>query len=152
MEPEDENKLAELQRLGCLNPRPEGVKEAYFVEDGFFDPRDLVQVKYEMLRRVNTDEEAVGRTAELFGFSRNAFYEARRLFEREGIAGLNPKKRGPKGGHKITAEVLSRFQQALEDDPSLDSGQLVEFARREFGITVHPRSIERALEKRKKNS
>ena len=152
MKSQDDEKADGLRRLGALNSRPERVKERLFVEEQFFDPRDLVQVKYEMLRRVDTDGEPVGSTAERFGFSRNAFYEARRAFRREGIAGLSPKKRGPKAGHKMTPEALSELEIALERDPALNSEQLVEIARRDLGISVHPRTVERALEKVKKNS
>jgi hypothetical protein len=44
-----------------LNPSPERVTDELFQE--FFDPRDLVQVKYEMLRRVQTEGQPVGRSA-----------------------------------------------------------------------------------------
>ena len=61
----------------------------------FFDPRDLVQVKYEMLRRAREEGVAVSRAAEAFGFSRVAFYQIQRAFESEGLAGLLPRRRGP---------------------------------------------------------
>src|SRR4051812_49751372 len=35
---------------GTLNPRADDVRDPAFVDSEFFDPRDLVQVKYEMLR------------------------------------------------------------------------------------------------------
>ena len=41
-----------LQRHGCLNRNPERVLDSRFVKEEFFDPRDLLQVKYEMVRGV----------------------------------------------------------------------------------------------------
>lgn len=47
------SKASVLAEEGTLNPAPEKVSDPKFQEDGFFDPRDIVQVKYEMLRRVS---------------------------------------------------------------------------------------------------
>jgi len=69
-------KLQTLQQQGTLNPRPKDVSDELFVQDGFFDPRDLVQVKYEMLRRVQADGKSVTDAAASFGFSRPSFYQA----------------------------------------------------------------------------
>jgi len=41
-----ENIRAELRKQGTLNPRPREVTDPLFAKDSFFDPRDLVQVKY----------------------------------------------------------------------------------------------------------
>src|SRR5215472_4243535 len=97
-------KLAALQQQGTLNPRPKEVRDELFLEDAFFDARDLVQVKYEMLRRVQTDGRSVTDAAAGFGFSRPSFYQALAAFEQDGLAGLVPHKRGPKQAHKLTDE------------------------------------------------
>ena len=52
----DDAKREALQRQGSLNRRPERVSDTLFTEDEFFDPCDVVQVKYEMLRRVRREE------------------------------------------------------------------------------------------------
>ena len=44
-----------LRQQGCLNPHPERVTDELFQTREFFDPRDRVRVKYEMLRRVETE-------------------------------------------------------------------------------------------------
>ena len=38
-----------LRQHGCLNARPGDVRDELFLANAFFDPRDLLQVKYEML-------------------------------------------------------------------------------------------------------
>ena len=50
--PRSRDKRAALRRHGCLHRHPERVRDERFINHEFFDPEDLVQVKYEMLRRV----------------------------------------------------------------------------------------------------
>ncbi len=150
MTKKNDDKSDSLRRRGCLNPDPEGVKDELFEASEFFDPQDLVQVKYEMLRRVWADQRTVSRAAADFGFSRPSFYEAQRHFDQEGLVGLVPKKRGPRGAHKLTPEIVAVLEKALAEDPSLRPGALVELVRTRFSKTVHPRTIERALTRRKK--
>ena len=70
----DKKKLEILKKYGALNLRPERVKDTLFLEEEFFDPHDLMQTKYEMLRRVQKDGESVTQAASRFGFSRLSFY------------------------------------------------------------------------------
>ena len=65
-----DGKRKALRSLGALHQHPERVTDELFHEDGFFDPHDLVQVKYEMLRRVRVDRKPIRRAAKDFGFSR----------------------------------------------------------------------------------
>ena len=86
-------KLAALAESGTTNPHPEAVRDPAFVDSDFFDPRDLVQVKYEMLRRVHIERKSIAEAAALFGLSRPTFYKAQADFERAGLMGLLPVKR-----------------------------------------------------------
>jgi transposase len=139
-----------LRGHGALNPRPGDVSDQLFQGSDFFDPRDLVQVRYETLRRVRTEQHEVTETADRFGFSRPIFYKLNAEFEREGLSGLLPRKRGPKTAHKLNAEVVDAVKLALDQDPSLDSNALVALIEQRFGIQVHRRSVERALARQKK--
>ena len=139
------SKLRTLQQQGALNPRPKTVRDELFLEDEFFDPRDLVQVKYEMLRRVRTDGKSVTDAAANFGFSRPSFYQAQFAFEQDGLAGLVPRKRGPKQAHKLTEEVLTFIGEVRQKEPSIRLPDLVKRIQKRFGTKVHPRSIERSL-------
>jgi len=56
-------KAAALRDQGCLHPHPEQVTDDHFASSEFFDARDLVQVKYEMLRRVHVDGRSVSDSA-----------------------------------------------------------------------------------------
>jgi len=132
-----------LRDCGALNTHP--VSDALFSNSDFFDSRDLVQVKYEMLRRVHKEGEPVARAAASFGFSRPSFYKSSREFEEEGIPGLLPRKRGPRSGHKLTDDVLA-FVEGLctgEQPPGIPT--LLDEVEKHFGIRVHRRTLERAL-------
>ena len=135
-------------RHAPLNPRPDAVHDEQFGASGFFDARDLVQVKYEMVRRVQVDGASVVATAAAFGFSRPSYYEAATALARDGLPGLVPAKPGPRRGHKLTDEVLAHAETLLAADASLRPADLVEPLRKRFGVRVHPRSIERALARR----
>jgi hypothetical protein len=77
-------KLDALRESGTLNPRPAGVADEAFRASDFFDARDLVQVKYEMLRRVRAERTPVTRAAEVFGVSRPTSTKRRRRSSRPG--------------------------------------------------------------------
>jgi transposase len=139
-----------LQQEASLYPHPEQVTDELFLTQEFFDPRDLVQVKYEMLRRVQSEGQAVSQSAVNFGFSRPSFYQAQAAFEQGGLPGLMPRKRGPKTAHKLTAEVLAFVRQAQQEDPSLRPAALASLIKNRYGVSVHPRSVERALTRRQK--
>ena len=140
-----------LRRHHALNPRPQAVTDAEFtVGNAFFDARDLVQVKYEMLRRVHEDGHSVSRSAADFGFSRPSFYQIQTVFDAEGLPGLVPQRPGPKRAHKLSEGVVDRLEQALAADPSLNSAQLAQRLEDELDLRVHRRSVERALGRRKK--
>jgi transposase len=147
------DKASTLRRSHAFNPRSQAVGDSAFTSgNAFFDARDLVQVKYEMLRRVREDGQAVSRAAAAFGFSRPAFYQAQAVFDAEGLPGLVPQRPGPKRAHKLSEEVVNRLEQALEADPALNSAQLAQRLEEELGLRVHRRSVERALGRRKKGS
>ena len=140
-----------LQKFGSLYTAAEAVCDERFLNHTFFDPRDLVQVKYEMLRRVRIDGESISQAARDFGFSRTAFYQARSLLQQQGLPGLIPKRPGPKGAHKLKGVVLEFIQQQQQDsDEVLRPEMLAKLIGSKFGISVHPRSIERALSKGRK--
>jgi hypothetical protein len=61
-----------------------------------------------------------------------------------------PQKRGPKQAHKLTTGVLAFMREARQEDPSLRPAALVSRIQDRYGITLHPRSIERALARSQK--
>ena len=139
----DDPKDKALRDCGALNTHP--VSDGLFSDSDFFDSRDLVQVKYEMLRKVHKEGEPVARAAASFGFSRPSFYKSSREFEREGIPGLMPRKRGPRSGHKLTDDILAFVEGICSGEHPPGIPTLLDEVEKHFGIRVHRRTLERAL-------
>jgi transposase len=143
-------KSESLRRQGALNLRPQKVADPLFHRSEFFDPRDLVQVRYEMLRRAHVEGSPVTEVARAFGGSRPVFYQAQVLYHRGGLPGLIPQRPGPRHAHKLSDPVVDFLLQQQLRDPAIRPHVLAELLREQFDLAVHPRSIERALERRRK--
>lgn len=145
-----DSKAAELARSATLNAYPESILDPLFQHNPFFDALDLLQVRYEMLRRHRIDGHSIVETTAAFGVSRPTFYNAQSAFARSGLPGLLPRQRGPKGGHKLDIQVLD-FTRALKTaDSTITTVRCVQEIQERFGIKVHRRSLERALQSKKK--
>ena len=148
----EDPKVAALRESRCLNPHPGQVTDEAFLAEEFFDARDAVQVKYEMVRRGRGDRRAVHADAAAFGYSRPSYYQAAAALSASGLDGLVPARPGPRGGHKLTGQVLAWAEQQLAADPALKPSGLAGPIAEEFGVHVHPRSVERALARRREHS
>ena len=81
----EDPKVGRLREERCLNPRPEAVVDERFRDSEFFDPRDLVQVKYEMVRRARVEGDAIARAVESFGSRARRFMPRRPRWMRVGL-------------------------------------------------------------------
>ena len=145
-----DRKLLELKRTGTLNPYPTAVTDTLFRENPFFDSKDLLQVRYEMLRRHRVEGSSIVDVATAFGVSRPTFYQAQTAFDRAGLTGLLPKQRGPKEGHKLSGEVIEYVRNLKAASAGMTSVECIKAVEEKFGITVHRRSLERAMAGKKK--
>lgn len=145
-----DQKALELRRTGTLHPHPDSVTDALFKANPFFDFRDLLQVRYEMLRRHRVEGASIVDVATTFGVSRPTLYQAQAAFQQAGLGGLLPKPRGPKHGHKLSPEVIEYVLSLRASDSCLTTVACLRAVREKFGITVHRRSLERALARKRK--
>ncbi len=150
-EPADRKTVA-LKGKGALNARAETVVDALFQENSFFDPTDILQVRYEMLRRHHYEGEPIVDVATAFGVSRPTFYQSQAAFNESGLSGLLPKQRGSKGGYKISSQVVEYVRSLRESNPALTTMECVQSVNQRFGIAIHRRSLERALGRSQKNN
>jgi transposase len=141
-------KIRALRSGGALNRYPQKVRHPLFRENAFFDPHDLVQLKYETLRAVQVDGRPIAQAARQFGLSRPTIYEAQQHFQLEGLEGLLPKKRGPKRPRKLTPPVRGYLEELAASHPELKAATLVQRVRRRFGVLLHVRTVEKALQKK----
>jgi transposase len=143
-----DEKLALLRQSHTLHPHPDQVRDPLFLSGSpFFDPRDLVQVKYELLRRVRVDGYSVAQASSLFALSRPTFYAAHAAWEQAGIAGLLPQPTGPHHAHKLTEELIVQLRPLAK---TMSAPQLAQWLQEQHHLKVHPRSIERALARSEK--
>ena len=139
-----------LHESGTINAHAGAVTDSAFLGSEFFDPHDLVQVRYELLRRVSSEGLSITDAVARFGVTRPTFYKTQADFARAGLEGLLPAKRGPHGPHKITDAVMRFIEQSRQDEPQPDGPTLVERIQLHFGLRVHRRTVERALARPKK--
>src|ERR1700693_769739 len=145
-----DQKTLELKETGTLNPRPDSVSDRLFKENPFFDPKDLLQVRYEMLRRHSVEGASIVDVATQFCVSRPTVYQAQAAFLQAGLSGLLPKHRGPKEGHKLSPEIIEYVRTLRSGEADLTTVACVQAVRQKFVIAVHRRSLERALSGKKK--
>lgn len=144
------NKRQALQASGTFNTRHARVRHPLFQNSEFFDPQDLLQLKYESLRALKQDDYSIAKAAGDFGLSRPTVYQAQAHFQGKGLEGLMPAKRGPRQGHKLTPEILHYVRELSLGQPELSASQLAGQLRQRFKIKVHPRTIEKALKPKAK--
>lgn len=142
-------KVDALSLEGTLNPAPEKVGDPKFRSSEFFDPRDVVQVKYEMLRRVLIEGAPVTEVTDEYGVSRPTFYQAKARFDDAGIVGLVPEKRGPRGPRKLRGDVLAFVEGQVSPGEPIRARELAKTIRKEFAVDVHARTIERTVRGKK---
>jgi transposase len=136
-----------LEENGCFNGNHSKVTADIFGSSPFFDKRDIVQVKYEMIRAVSKSEGSVTDISDAYGFSRKSCYQASKAFELGGICALVPQKKGPKGPSKLNAEVLAFINAFSEEHKNATARELSAALEAEKEIKVHPRTICRHLKK-----
>jgi len=150
MPPDPQTKQKALQAAGTFNPRSAQVRHPLFQQSSFFDPEDLLQLKYETLRALEVEGCPIAKAAREFGLSRPTIYEAQTQFQQQGLEGLLPHKRGPKAAHKLTAEILQYLQQQAAAEPEVKAVELARRVRQRYTIQLHPRTIQKALEAKAK--
>lgn len=139
-------KKERLASGSMLHPDVTKVASTLVAQNPFFDPADIAQMKYEMLRCAEVEGCPVTEATRRFGLSRVSFYQARERYEAEGLLGLLPRRKGPAGGHKLTGEVLQFIREHMATQSPVPTwNELSRLVEKQFGTKVHPRSIQRRL-------
>ena len=144
------NKSKNLKKFGCINPSPEKVKDICFNSNSFFDPEDLMQVKYEMIRKVKTNESNVTQACRDFGFSRVSFYKILKIFDEFGISGFIPKTTGPTKGHKLTPEIHDYIKDIISKPMKISAKEISRIIKDVYSVELSIRTINRCITKIKK--
>ena len=140
-------KHTHLRNSRTLNPHPEKVTAALFSNNTFFDPCDLLQVRYEMVRAHVPPTKLKELSAE-FGMSVATCVRLKRKYEEGGLQALIPRERGPKGAHKITPEMLEFARNYRKRHDKTGIRELTEMVNAHFKVSLHYTGLHRALSKK----
>ncbi len=140
-------KLKRLRASGTLNSRPESVTDSLFANSSFFDPNDLLQVRYEMIRS-HTKDTTLKETADRYGMSIPTCVRLKRDYREGGLQALIPRRRGPRGPRKITPMVVAFAHTYLEQHGDTSIRKLAERVGEHFQISIHFSALYRALSKK----
>jgi len=136
-----------LKKQGCFNNNHENVHAEIFSAAHFFDKRDIVQVKYEMIRAASNEEGSITDIADAFGFSRKSYYQINAAFSSGGLYALVPQKKGPKKAHKLNEEVQEFIESYIAEHKGAKANDITTAIGAAMGIKIHPRTIYRFLKK-----
>lgn len=132
-----------LQRAHCIHPAPEKVHDKRFQEeDSFFDPKDIVQVKYELLRSCIVEASDVASTCVRFGFSRTTYYKVYEAFLHGGIPYLMGRPRGRPQPIKVNELVLGYLIAEKAMNPKLSASKMVTGVMNRYNVQISVRMIQ----------
>jgi hypothetical protein len=136
-----------LAAHGLLNPRPGRVKSPLFGTLDFFDPRDLPQVRYEMLRAARVESMSVAGSCRSFGFSREYFYRLERSFTERGYVALLGAPMGRPPLLALNPEIVHFIVYRKLEDPKLSGEDLRQEIQRLYKVDCSRRTVERVVER-----
>jgi len=136
-----------LEQEGLINPKPERVSHPLFETLNFFDPLDLPQVRYEMIRAARVGNISVSEACKLFGFSREYFYKLERSFMARGYVALLGSTMGRRPIIAINQEVVNFIVHRKIEEPKVSGENLRQEIRRLYNVDCSRRTVERTVEK-----
>ena len=108
-----------LEQEGLINPKPERVSHPLFETLNFFDPLDLPQVRYELIRAGRVENISVAQACKLFGFSREYFYKLERSFMARGYVGLLGSTMGRRPIIALNQEIVNFIVHRKMEQPTI---------------------------------
>jgi len=138
-----------LIKNGTYNKNHGKVTKERFREGGFYDPMDIVQVRYEMIKDADDGGTTIEQTTSEYGYSRASYYYIKDDFEKGGMVALVPEKTGPKAPRKLTNELQEYITTYIENNPSTSSSRIALDIENDKGVKVSKRTIERFRSKKK---
>lgn len=142
-----QDKIDFLRSKGLLNPRPERITSPLFGTLDFFEPLDLPQVRYEMVRAARVGSTSVAAACRLFGFSREYFYRLERNFMERGYVGLLGSTIGRRPLLALNEEIVNFIVRRRLEEPTLSGERLRHEIRRVYKVECSRRTVERIIEK-----
>ena len=143
----NEAKKKFLEQEGLLNPKPERLSHALFKTLDFFDPLDLPQVRYEMIRAARVEKISVTEACRLFGFSREYFYKLERNFMARGYVSVLGSTMGRRPLIALNQEIVNFLVHRKIEEPKLSGEDLRKEIRHLYNVDCSRRTVERIVQK-----
>ena len=145
------DKEERLKSTHTFNPNYDKINDPTFASSDVLDTRDLLQVRYEMVRSVRIDKDSPKDVASRFGVSEATLRRHIRDLRDGGMIALVPDIRGPKGQHSLNDEEIQYIESYLVKHPDASGGQVHSALVQEKQSEVSKRTIERYLASKKEN-
>jgi len=104
------------------------------------------EVTKKLLMLIEGECEGLGplKAAEKFGFSKQRYFQLRKMFEEQGAQSLKSRTRGPKNNYRRTGELVRQVIRHRFLDPDA-SVEVITQKLRQTGFTISIRSVERVI-------
>jgi hypothetical protein len=135
-----------LKKEKLINLRPERVIHPLFQKTEFFDPLDLPQVRYELLRSARSEELSIAGACRQFGFSREYFYQLDRTFMERGFVSILGSPMGRRPIIALNQEIVNFIIQRKIQNSNLSGEDLRHEVHKNYNVECSRRSIERIVE------
>jgi transposase len=136
-----------LEQEGLINPKPERISHPLFETLNFFDPIDLPQVRYEMIRAARVENISVSQACKLFGFSREYFYKLERSFMARGYVALLGSTMGRRPIIALNQEIVNFIVHRKMEQPTISGESLRQELQQLYSVDCSRRTVERIVEK-----
>ncbi len=141
------SKIDFLKKEGLINNKAEKVNHPLFETVKFFDPLDLPQVRYEMLRAVRVENMFIVKACKEFGFSREYFYQLEREFNKYGFSSLlRTSVVGCRPVIALNQEIVNYLIYRKIEEPKLSGEKLCKEINVIYKVKCEKRTVERIIE------
>jgi len=104
------------------------------------------EITKKLLMLIEGECEGLGplKAAEKFGFSKQRYFQLRKMFDEHGAKSLKSKPRGPKSNYRRTGELVRQVIRHRFLDPDA-SVEVIAQKLRQTGFAISIRSVERVI-------
>lgn len=142
------NKEERLKESNTYNPKCDKVTACDFIENEVMDSRDLLQVRYEIVRAIEYDNKPVKEICSEFGVSASTARRYVRNLKEGGLIALVPEQKGPSGPTKLSKDAADFIDTYLKNNPKASGGKVHNALENRLHPGISKRTVERYLSKK----
>ena len=143
------DKEAFLKANHTFNFRNDKVIASRFIESDLYASRDLLQVRYELVRSIEEGDIALDEVPDKYGVSSVTAKRYVRSFKEGGMIALVPEQKGPKGPSSLDDEALRFIDSYIAEHPKASGRKVHEALESERHLGISKRTVERYLSSKK---